>query len=171
MILPFFWARAISPSPTLGIFFLLRQSQPLPRPRRRLQDPEGGVRRVRPGGDGDELHKQLALRPPLRRVARPHRQETRHRNGAGRRDALPAANRETHHVESSSGLDGRLSNHQLKVMVLEIAEGLESIHRCGYIHRDIKVGLSLPSQLARQSPHEGRPYPDRRFRIRETASA
>ena len=32
-----------------------------------------------------------------------------------------------------------LSNHQLKVMVLEIAEGLESIHRCGYIHRDIKL--------------------------------
>ena len=56
-------------------------------------------------------------------------------------------------------------------MVLEIAEGLESIHRCGYIHRDIKVDLSLPSQLARQSPHEGRPYPDRRFRVRETASA
>ena len=54
-------------------------------------------------------------------------------------------------------------------MVLEIAEGLESIHRCGYIHRDIKVDLSLPSQLARQSPHEGRPNPDRRFR--ETASA
>ena len=56
-------------------------------------------------------------------------------------------------------------------MVLEIAEGLESIHRCGYIHRDNKVDLSLPSQLARQSPHEGRPYPDRRFRVRETASA